>query len=250
MSLPFIFLFLSFFSSRVSLDVLHSASLLSFDVPREMLTLWSKRMTKRHWGKTSLMITCRVNDYNLRSNFVFILRINILAILLEWIFFFLFSFKLDRVVYFLLLESITRRRYKARRQKKKWTCAIKYYVPLIWQLSGDPIWMRSFGYAKLSVRNYAKSAATLRALDLEPNPRGASTPRVHATIFFRHESARKVDKTCSNLFEPVQSSRTDGQDEARRDKAGRSFAFKYNVERGLIDVIFNQPIRGKKLDSI
>lgn len=36
----------------------------------------------------------------------------------------------------------------------------------------------------------------------------------------------------------------------RRDKAGRSFAFKYNVDRDLIDVTFNQPIRGKKLDSI
>lgn len=215
MSLPFIFLFLSFFFPRVSLAVLHSASLLSFVVPREMLTLWSKRMTKRHWGKTSLMIMCRVNDYNLRSNFVyvFILRINILAPIRMNFFF--FSFKLDRIVYFLLLESITRRRYKARRQKKKWTCAIKYYVPLIWQLSGDPIWMRSFGYAKLSVRNYTKSAATLRALDLEPNPRGASTPRVHATIFFRHESRWgrliKRVRTCSNLYSRVQRMENRGE---------------------------------------
>lgn len=180
-------------------------------------------MTKRHWGNASPMITYRVNDYEFTIQYVFVLRINILApirINFFFLFFFFSSFKLDRVVYLFssAREHYTReRRYKARRQKKKWTCAIKYYVPLIWQLSGDPIWMRSFGYAKLSVRNYAKSAATLRALDLEPNPRGASTPRVHATIFFRHEpSGRgKLDKTCTNLFEPVQSSQTDGRPRRR-----------------------------------
>lgn len=167
---------------------------------------------------------------------------------MNFFFFLFFPLELDRVVYFLLLESITRRRYKARRQKKKWTCAIKYYVPLIWQLSGDPIWMRSFGYAKLSVRNYAKSAATLRALDLEPNPRGASTPRVHATIFFRRRGRLiKHVPTCSNLYSRVDES-NGWTTEARHDKAGDDPShLKYNVERCLIDVIFNQPIRGRKL---